>query len=165
VGGGAVDKNPNQPSYDPGSQVTLTATPATGYTFTGWSGSITSTSNPVVVTMDGQKNVTATFTINTYTLALATSGNGSASSNPSQASYDHGTAVTLTATPATGWSFTGWTGDTTTASNPLGLVMTRNRGLTANFVIQSFPLSVATAGSGSVSKSPDQPSYTYGTPV
>ena len=41
----------------------LTATPASGYVFTGWSGSATGTTNPLTVTMDANKSVTATFVL------------------------------------------------------------------------------------------------------
>ncbi len=47
--------------YIAGTNVTLTATPVNGWTFTGWSGSISGTTNPVVVTMNAAKNITATF--------------------------------------------------------------------------------------------------------
>ncbi len=47
-------------SYIPGQNVTLTATPEPGSTFTGWSGNCTGT-GPCVLTMDAAKNVEATF--------------------------------------------------------------------------------------------------------
>jgi uncharacterized repeat protein (TIGR02543 family) len=59
---GTVVQNPNQTTYSTGSQVILTATPITGYQFTGWSGDVSSTTNPLTVTMDGNKNITANFT-------------------------------------------------------------------------------------------------------
>ena len=45
--------------YTDGTVVQLTAVPNTGYVFTGWSGDAGGTSNPVSVTMDGNKSVTA----------------------------------------------------------------------------------------------------------
>ena len=63
--GGTIAKSPDAPSYTPGTVVTLTATPATGYTFTGWSGSLTGATNPATITMDADKTVTATFTSST----------------------------------------------------------------------------------------------------
>jgi uncharacterized protein (TIGR02145 family)/uncharacterized repeat protein (TIGR02543 family) len=41
--------------------VSVTATAANGYVFTGWSGASTSTSSPVTITMDGNKTLTAKF--------------------------------------------------------------------------------------------------------
>ena len=43
-----------------------------------------------------------------------------------------------------------WSGDTTTTANPLSLVMTRNRTLTANFAINTYSVNLATTGSGTV---------------
>ena len=36
VGSGSVTRDPDQPTYDHGSSVQLTATPALGWTFVGW---------------------------------------------------------------------------------------------------------------------------------
>lgn len=44
-----------------GSVVTLTAVASANSTFTGWSGEVTSTVNPLTVTIDGAKAITATF--------------------------------------------------------------------------------------------------------
>jgi uncharacterized repeat protein (TIGR02543 family) len=50
-------------SFDQAKVVTLTATPAVGSSFTGWTGACTGTAT-CVVTMDAAKTVTATFTAN-----------------------------------------------------------------------------------------------------
>ena len=115
--------------------------------------------------MNANRSVTATFTLNTYALSLNVSGTGSASASPSLASYPYGTPVTLTATAGTGWHFTGWTGDTTAAPNPLSLVMTRDRSLTANFALNQYALSLLTSGNGTAVASPSLASYPYGTSV
>jgi uncharacterized repeat protein (TIGR02543 family) len=60
---GTVTKNPNQSTYSSGTNVQLTATPATGYTFTSWSGDASGTTNPLIVTMNGNKNITANFAL------------------------------------------------------------------------------------------------------
>jgi uncharacterized repeat protein (TIGR02543 family) len=51
-------------SFDQAKVVTLTAIPAVGSSFTGWTGACTNTSGVCVVTMDAAKTVTATFTAN-----------------------------------------------------------------------------------------------------
>lgn len=48
-------------TYDSGTVVTLTATAATGYSFTGWSGDATDTSSTITVTMNAAKTVTGNF--------------------------------------------------------------------------------------------------------
>ena len=58
---GTVTKSPNSASYNANRVVTLTAVPNAGYVFTGWSGDATGTTNPLSVTMLGNKNITANF--------------------------------------------------------------------------------------------------------
>jgi len=51
-------------AFNPDDIATLTATPALGCLFTGWSGDITSNENPLAVTMDSSKAIRANFTRN-----------------------------------------------------------------------------------------------------
>jgi uncharacterized repeat protein (TIGR02543 family) len=139
---GTVTKNPNQTSYNIGTNVTLTATPSLGYTFTGWSGDTTSSINPLIVTMNANKNITANFAVGTYTLTI-TSVNGTVAKNPNQTSYNYGTNVTLTATPNTGYTFTGWSGDTTSLTNPLTVTMNKNKNITANFTVLQYTVTLS----------------------
>lgn len=44
-----------------GTNATLTATPATGYVFSGWSGNASGTDNPLTLLMNGNKTVGAAF--------------------------------------------------------------------------------------------------------
>src|SRR5437016_11773193 len=95
--------------------VTMTASPASGSTFTGWSGCDTVSGATCTVTMTAAKSVTATFTAQRFTLTVnrAGTGNGTATSSdgsitcPSTctATYDGGISVTLTASPASGSTF------------------------------------------------------------
>jgi uncharacterized repeat protein (TIGR02543 family) len=61
---GTVVLNPPTGPYNHGTVVTLTATPAPGYHFGGWTGSLTGSNNPDSIVMDGNKSVTATFIVN-----------------------------------------------------------------------------------------------------
>jgi hypothetical protein len=67
VGNGTATKVPDQPSYDYGTSVTLTATPASGWHFAAWSGDTSGTTNPVSLTITANKNITATFVQHIYT--------------------------------------------------------------------------------------------------
>ncbi|MCL2184196.1 MAG: hypothetical protein FWB85_12095 [Chitinispirillia bacterium] len=58
--GGGVTRNPNMAEYDHGTPVTLTASPNSGYTFTGWEGACTG-NGECVVTMTQERTVTARF--------------------------------------------------------------------------------------------------------
>ncbi len=58
---GSVTKSPNQPKYDRGTSVTLSATPNAGLVFTGWTGSASGTVNPLQFAITADKNITANF--------------------------------------------------------------------------------------------------------
>jgi len=160
---GTVNKSPSQATYQHGDTVTLTATPASGYHFTGWSGDLTGTANPAAITMDADKSVTADFVINTYTLNIAAT-NGSVSKTPDKAAYNHGDTVTLSATANAGYNFTNWSGDLTGSVNPTTITMDGNKSITADYQTNTYSLAV-TATNGTVSKSPDQATYQHGDTV
>jgi hypothetical protein len=61
---GAACASPCSAVYDQGTSVTLTPTPAAGWSFAGWSEAGCPGTGDCVVTMDGAKSVTATFTEN-----------------------------------------------------------------------------------------------------
>ena len=134
-GGGSVALSPTGGSYASGTVVTLTATPATGSSFTGWGGDLSGITNPTTVTMDSAKSVAANFTQITYTLTVSTagSGTGSFSLSPSGGTYASGTVVTLTATPAANCTFTGWSGDLTDLANPATIIVNGDKAVTAIF--------------------------------
>ncbi|MGH7492998.1 MAG: InlB B-repeat-containing protein [bacterium] len=136
AGSGSVALNPPGGVYDAGTVVTLTASPAAGWQFSGWSGDLTGTTNPATITMNANKNVTATFTelpATQYALTVTTAGTGSVDLNPNGGVYNAGTVVTLTANPAAGWQFSGWSGDLTGSNNPATMTMNANKNVTATF--------------------------------
>ncbi|MEM7262153.1 MAG: hypothetical protein AAF488_09200 [Planctomycetota bacterium] len=60
-GSGVVTQSPDLPTYDCEEDVLLTAVPAQGAIFNGWSGDVVSTQNPITVSMTADVTVTATF--------------------------------------------------------------------------------------------------------
>ncbi len=58
---GTIQRDPELPGYAAGTTITLTALPASGFVFHGWSGDISGTDNPTAITMDGHKSVSAVF--------------------------------------------------------------------------------------------------------
>ena len=106
-------------SFNTGTQVTLTASPANGSIFQGWGGACSGTGT-CSVTMNSDQSVTATFTSATYALSVSVVGSpgGSVTSSPSaidcgstcSANFAAGSQVTLTATAANGWGLSGWSG-------------------------------------------------------
>ncbi|MDZ7361899.1 MAG: InlB B-repeat-containing protein [candidate division KSB1 bacterium] len=134
-GSGNVTLDPPGGVYDAGTNVTLTATPGSGYQFSGWSDDLTGSTNPATITMDVNKNVTATFTAlpPQYTLTVNTTGSGSVTLNPPGGVYNAGTNVILTATPSSGYQFSGWSDDLTGSTNPATITMDTAKNITAAF--------------------------------
>ena len=92
-GSGRVARNPNAASYAAGTVVTLTATPAAGFQFAGWSGDLTGSANPTTITMSANRTVTATFTPVTggpFTLTISVTGSGQRRAQPQATSYPRG---------------------------------------------------------------------------
>ena len=120
-------------TYYEGTRVTLTAIPDSGYRFTGWSGDLSGSENPVIIAMDGDKNITAGFEeIPNYILTV-TAVNGSVALDPGGGSYTEGAEVAMTAIPDTGYEFSGWSGDTTGTANPCTIAMNGDKSITAHF--------------------------------
>jgi Fe-S cluster biogenesis protein NfuA len=150
---------PATATYNHGTVVNLTATPATGYHFVEWTGACTG-SGACSVTMDAPKTVSATFAINTYQLTVNQPANGSIT--PATATYNHGTVVNLTATPATGYHFVEWTG-ACTGSGACSVTMDAPKTVSATFAINTYQLTVVQPANGSIT--PTTASYNYGTVV
>jgi surface protein len=152
--------------YESGTVVELTANPAEGYEFVEWAGDVTGSDNPVEVTVDGPKEVTAVFEKQTFALTTNTDGEGTVARTPNQETYEYGTEVELEATPSTGWQFVEWTnGDASSSDNSQTITMVKDTSLTAVFEKKTYALTVNTDGSGSVTKTPDQSTYEYGSTV
>jgi uncharacterized repeat protein (TIGR02543 family) len=167
VGTGNVSINPDHATYTYGDLVTLTASTGNGYVFDHWEGDLTGSTNPDTIAMTGSKTVTAVFTIiSGLTLTVTTDGQGTVIKDPDQATYNYGQVVTLTADPDDGWTFDHWSGAVTGTTNPATVTMTSNKAVVAHFIITSgYTLTVTVTGSGSVTKDPNHPTYTYGDPV
>ena len=129
TGGGSVS---GVGTYDTGTTVTVQATPAAGYIFSGWSGALSGSTNPTAVTMTTSKSIIANFTRITYTLTTAVSPAGSGSVSGA-GSYNSGTNVTVQATPVTGYRFDYWSGDLSGSTNPMTIAMTGAKSVVANF--------------------------------
>ncbi|KJU83305.1 C-type lectin domain protein [Candidatus Magnetobacterium bavaricum] len=137
--------NTGTASYNSGTSVVLTAAPASGSSFTGWSGDCNGTMPTCTLVMSANKNVTATFSSGPgtqYTLKVTKAGTGTCSvtaspdtlswaGNDGSASYNSGASVILTATPASGSSFIGWSGDCNGAMPTCTLTMSANKNVTA----------------------------------
>src|SRR6056300_960909 len=64
-------------TFASGTQVSLTATPSSGYSFSGWSNG--STANPLTVTLNSNTTITASFEILTFQLTIVDTEGGTVS--------------------------------------------------------------------------------------
>jgi len=109
--GGSVDISGG--TYNENSNVSITASPAQGYVFSGWTGNASGSTNPLSISMTGNKDITASFIRLQYSLGVNTIGSGTVSQvlvelAEKNTDYDSGSTVCLTATPETGWLFYKW---------------------------------------------------------
>jgi hypothetical protein len=153
-------------NYDTGTSVTLSASPAAGSRFGGWSGAGCSGTGTCQVTMSQARTATANFIkVWDLTVTKTSSGSGTVTSSPGGVScgidcaetYDTDTSVTLTAVASAGSRFTGWSGGTPACSGTGTCVvgMTQAQAVTANFVLEwVLTVNKTGSGSGTVTSSP-----------
>ncbi|HEV2302063.1 MAG TPA: hypothetical protein VGR91_10885 [Stellaceae bacterium] len=147
-------------SFAGGTAVTLTPTPANGWSFAGWGGACSGTGG-CTVTMNAAESVSATFTQNFFPLTVAVTGSGTITSSPTafdcggtcEASFAAGTQVTLIPTAANGWSFAGW-GGACSGTGSCSVTMNAAASVSASFTPVMFPLTVGVTGGGTITSSP-----------
>ena len=149
-------------SYPQNTQVTLTETPAAGFTFAGWSGACNGTA-ACAVTMSAATAVTATFAQTSMPQIVVTlSGSGTVTSSPAgincpstcSAPFAQNAVVTLTETPAAGSTFTGWGGACATTATTCTVTVAAATAVTASFSQPPTQLTVTVSGPGTVTSSP-----------
>ena len=165
-GGGTASASST--SATAGTEITLTATPDTGYHFKEWqviSGGVsikdnkfTMPNNNVEIKAIFEKDAPPTPT--EYTVTVTTEGGGTASASPTKAAA--GTEITLTATPNTGYHFKEWqviSGNVTIKDDKL-LMPDSNVEIKAIFEKDAPPtpteytVTVTSGGNGTASASP-----------
>jgi len=148
-----------------GSQISLAATPETGYAFKGWGGACAGTAECSLV-MDGTKNVSATFE-KSFSLDVSKSGDGIVTSSPAgincgstcSASFSSGALVTLTPSAGSGYSFINWTG-ACSGSGTCTVTMDGAKSVSAVFTATpppppvNFTLNVSKTGPGTITSVP-----------
>ncbi len=140
--------------YNTGTSVTLTATPTTGSTFTGWAGAC-SGNDVCTVTVDQAKSATATFTINTYAINASAGANGSIT--PSGiTNVNHGGSQTYTITPNENYHVANVTVD----GSSVGAVtsyeftnVTAPHTISATYAINAFTVTATAGSNGNITPS------------
>ena len=122
-------------SYAEGTEISITATPDSGWQFDGWSGEVSNTdSATTTVVMDTGKSIAANFSQIMHTLTLTANGNGLITPTIGAYSHAEGTEVSITATPDSGWRFASWSGEVADPeSATTTIIMDSDKSITANF--------------------------------
>ena len=165
-GGGSVALNPPGGVYLSNTTVSVTATPASGWTFLQWLGDASGASPVANVAMNGNRNLHAVFGT---TLNTTAAGSGSVALSPAGGVYPYGTEVALTAIPQAGSYFVLWGNAASGNVNPLYFVLTNANptvsALFAGLAGGQAALSVTPNGSGKVTVNPRANFYSLGTGV
>jgi len=155
---GAIDPS-GSVSVSYGDTQSFTITPGTGYHVQDVlvdSVSVGAVFSCTFTNVTAAHTIAASFAINTYTLTVDVTGSGSVAHFPDQTTYTHGTSVQLTATPATGWHFTGWSGDLSGTTNPATITIDGNKAITGTFAINTFTITPFAGPNGSISPATPQ---------
>lgn len=161
-----------QSVVSPGTVLTLTATPAPGFTFAGWVGGGCSGTGDCVVTVNTDLTIIASFNdpaAATRTLSVGKngSGGGTVSSTPAgiqcggdcTENFPSGTVVTLSAAPDGASQFDGWSGGGCSGTGACVVSLGTNTVVTATFSprppsTQTLSVSRSGEGGGAVTSVP-----------
>ena len=136
-------------AYTSGTEVSLTATPATNYKFVKWtkdSEDLTETTNPITLTVTANTSIAATFKQMHSVTAVSESdakGTVAVTNAADDNLYDTGSTITVTATPKSGYKFEKWTktenASWSSTNNPLNIEdLSADWTLTASFTDATF---------------------------
>ena len=151
--GGSMSCTPNPVPH--GQAAGCTATPQTGFQFTGWTGDCAGTGACQFTNVTSAHSVGATFAPITYAIATpaVTGGSVNCTANP----VPHGQDTICVASPAMGYHFTHWSGDCAgTASACILYNVTSPRSVGATFVLNTYSIGIVPApANGTVTCTPN----------
>lgn len=141
-GSGLINKSTN---------VTLQATPTSGFRFAGWQGDVLGKGNPINLTMNGDKNVSALFLQDNDTrlLRIRREGLGKVERSVDKLLYDLNEKVTITAIPEKGFVFKEWKGDINSTNEKIEITLDDDKYVTAVFeykILNTTDLSIEDNG-------------------
>lgn len=133
--GGSV--TPAGGSFDYDSDVTLKATAAEGYDFTGWvmNGKTISQDSEFTHRITADTELTAQFTIKHYYVTIGCDAAQGVVEGAATGIYNYGTVLQLLATPVTGYEFDAWLlgEENRVNDNPYSLIVNSNLDINAQF--------------------------------
>lgn len=164
IGQGTTEPRVGTYSYDMGTRVYISALPASGWKFTGWSRDISGRDSARILTINSDKNITACFSNVSHKLSVKVNGHGVVRLFPDAAVYDHGALVRISALPDDGWRFAGWSGAISGSHSPHMISMNSDQTIIANF-LPVHMLTILTTGHGTTEPRSGTYSYDRGTRV
>ena len=151
---GNVEIEPYSTHYNMGDTVTLTAFPASGWTFMNWldgqDNVISDQTDLEIVFPADDVHLTASFALADLTLSVEVepAGSGSVTVDPDKEFYNMGDTVILTASPEPEWEFLNWTDQHDNLVSELAeiefIIPAEGGHLTANFVPRDTTLYLLT---------------------
>jgi len=142
-------------TYEYETVITLTAIPDTGWHFAGWSGDVSSLTNPITITIDSDKTVTATFEINAYTIVASAEAGGTITPSGT-VSITYGVDQTFTINADAGYHIK----DVLVNGNSVGAVsnymftnINSDHSIKATFTINSYTITTSSGPGGSINPS------------
>ncbi len=158
---GSISQFPTGQNFIAGTNVTLTANASSGYVFSGWTGSVTTSTNPLAVTVNSNMTLAANFTSQASSTPAITSFSAAPSevlstgtstlswniSNASSVAVTPGSFSTSTLIASTTVNPTSTTLYTLTATNGNG-TSTATTTVTVDIVTPTTPASVVATATG-----------------
>ena len=142
--GGTVSTTGGTSRYK--NDVTITATPNSGYKFVNWTSgeTVLSTSASLRFKIEQDTSITANFAQIQYYMIAVSAENGTVSGG---GTYEGGNTVTIVATPSDGYRFTGWTSNGTLVSTNATYSFTASENLTLVANMEQITYNVAATAS------------------
>ena len=133
-------------TFNYGNSCTLSATPATGYTFVNWTknGSQVSTNATYTFTVTESAAYVAHFQLQSFTVTV-TANPAEGGTVAGGGTFNYGETCTVTATANEGYDFVNWVQGLFSVSEEATytFTVTNNVNLTANFTLQTFEVKVS----------------------
>ncbi len=131
----------------PGSQISITATPAANWYFSHWiiNGEDAGSEETLTIVIDNSTELEAVFLVNKYQVTLQALPAEAADALSGEGEYEHGTVVQLSAHPVPGYIFLHWkNGNRILSTRPnMQLAITEDKNLTAWFAEHYYELQLA----------------------
>jgi len=135
---GNISLSPVKATYQINDQVTASITVPDHYLFTGWTGDLAGTANPLTFTVDKNYSIGATVSIDPAnppaqsTITVTQPVGGTITLVPQQTVYYNGASVSAQLSIQSGYQFNGWSGGLSGTTNPASFVVNGDLAIGAN---------------------------------